>query len=263
MAAPFLWFKVFLGVSGHLKVRRLARRIGEPQRAALGLLLMLWEIGAKYAPGTGVLEGNIDQEELELELGWAGKPGALLTALIEARLIDRSPLRIHEWTYHQPELQKLAGVRDPPGRRAPTAPPAPSAHFARFWARLPTGCKHGTGDAYKVWRRQGLDDDTDTANAERARLYRVLDSQLNNDHWRKGLSEDPVGGLKYIRRRDWLLWGEKPEKPESERTTEVQIIDPPRRNDEKDLRADWAAANEGREWPGYEAALAEMMRRKN
>lgn len=276
MATPFPWFKVFVGVSSHLKVRRLARLLACEEVAALGWMVRLWESTTKYAPGSGVFAGALDAAELEADLSWQGAPGALLKAFTDVGLLERG-MKVHEWTYHQPALEKLVDVREPPGssdrQRDRQADSEPSQYFLKWWAMVPPGKKHGNSLAYRAWRRHGLDQEDDAGAAERETLYETFRAQLANEHWRSRWMNNGTA-LSYVRHCDWRQWHAE-DRRSGDRgraggggaggsgggTVSVPIVDIPQRRDSTDLRADWRSlsGNESREFPGPEKAYAEVV----
>ncbi len=86
-----------------LKFQRLAKRLGIPAYATLGVLETLWqyvhlqaqdEIGVRFSPG-----------DVELIIGWDGAPGVLEAALLEFRWLDRDgdgALIIHDYPANMP-----------------------------------------------------------------------------------------------------------------------------------------------------------------
>jgi hypothetical protein len=85
----------------HPKMRALARALGVPHYAAVGLLELLWHFAAKFAPQGDV--GRFDNEALAEALGYDGAPDALVDALVAARWLDVCPtnrLLVHGWEEH-------------------------------------------------------------------------------------------------------------------------------------------------------------------
>jgi hypothetical protein len=90
------------GAPRHPKVAHLRKllRLGLPD--AVGRLELLWHFTAEFAPRGDI--GRFSDERIEAAMDWRrGKPGRLIAALIESRLIDRHPecrLCVHDWPDH-------------------------------------------------------------------------------------------------------------------------------------------------------------------
>ena len=83
------------------KVRRLAKFLGISIPHAVGLLECLWHFTARQAPCGDV--GRWPDEEIEEAIGWDGKPGTLIPALVCCRWLDEDQeyrLLIHDWIDH-------------------------------------------------------------------------------------------------------------------------------------------------------------------
>lgn len=266
------WFKVWADAPDHVKMKRLARRLGH-EYAGFWWVFRLWAVTAKYAPADGVLEGVLARDELEDVIGWTGEPGELIRALLAVRLLDEAPLRTHEWHEHQPkilEAEKLGeratarGEENAP-RRERDENAEKSAYFLHWWAMVPLGKRHGIGPAYQAWCRHGLDDPGAKGDAARAELYRNFAAQLGHDHWRGNfLNAGKNAALTYIRKQDWQHWSVKPPadaKPTPGVRTNTAAVERRRAEDEANLRRDWMAVdgNATREFPGYEEAMREMI----
>jgi hypothetical protein len=94
---------------GHPKFDRLQMRLGLARYEAVGILETLWHMAGRFAPQGDI--GKYDDEEIEAWIGWAGEPGALVTALIACRFIDRSDqhrLVVHDWHDHVDNTTKTA-----------------------------------------------------------------------------------------------------------------------------------------------------------
>ena len=89
-------FRVSITWMTSLKRKKLQRKLGP---AGVLALLDLWSVAAEHRPG-GVLRGW-DKDDLELQSGWEGKPGELISALVELRLLDldekTGTYSIHNW----------------------------------------------------------------------------------------------------------------------------------------------------------------------
>lgn len=93
--------RVSVGLYTHPKIKKLIRRIGfeGPWR-----LVGLWLYARQHKPD-GLLEGMSD-EDIEIAVDWAGKPGELVAALLEVgfldRCVDNPYYALHDWADHQP-----------------------------------------------------------------------------------------------------------------------------------------------------------------
>jgi len=84
----------------HPKRAKLAFLLGHD---GTGYVLDLWISTAQSKPD-GVLRG-LDDMDIALMAGWAGKPADFVAALLGTRLLDRLPdgtLALHDWAEHQP-----------------------------------------------------------------------------------------------------------------------------------------------------------------
>jgi len=85
----------------HPKTRALARGLGIPQYAAVGLLECLWAFTSTAAPCGDV--GKWSNDEIAEGMFWDGKPDKLVDALVAARLLDRCGVHrlvVHDWHEH-------------------------------------------------------------------------------------------------------------------------------------------------------------------
>jgi hypothetical protein len=257
MAMPLSWFRVFIGAPLHMKLRRLSRELGN-ECAGTHWALRLWNAAATYAPEDGVLERKFRPAELEEELGWTGAPGVLVTALLKVGLLDR-PLCVHQWSDHQPGIQPFARRSSGSRRRQRDEPPAGGypAEFEKYWDLLPDdgGWRTAKPRSYTAWLAQELNGEA--AAATRDEIYRALHSQRANDGWL--FKHKNSNGRTYLSARLWEGYFRRP------RTTDVPLLDPPQRADERDLkkeaeevRADYKTHFPGREWPGDERAKEEL-----
>jgi len=267
-----IWFKAFVGLSSHRKLRRLSARtagelVRESAAADFAVGVFFWfrllETAAKYARPTGILEGVLTPEELEHELGWSGAAGELVRTMVELRLLEERPLRVHEWRDYQPQMAVAEQLGEMQRRRAEAAPAEeerdPSPMFLRWWSMVPSGKKKAVGLCYQAWCRQALDGGGPASDALRAEVYTTFAQQIENETWRRGFIEKG-SALSYMRRADWRFW-RVARPPANNSTVEVPILSLPQRADEQDLQRDWAAipGNADRKYPGYDTALAELM----
>lgn len=85
----------------HPKIGRLAKLLDVPKYGAIGIVESLWQFTAKHAPAGDV--GKWSDEEIAASMGWTGDSSALVSALVEARLLDLDPaarLIVHDWNEH-------------------------------------------------------------------------------------------------------------------------------------------------------------------
>lgn len=270
------WFKAWGDAPDHVKIKRLARRLGHPF-AGLWFTFRLWALTAKYAPADGILEGRLGRDEIEEALGWTGAPGDLIRAFLDERIMDDGApgLRTHEWHPHQPNILQAAELGDLQSERkerrerergerrqsrvGTVVPVEKSQYFLNWWAMVPGGTRHGVVQAYEAWCKYGLDDPGAAGDVKRAEVYQTYAAQLAHHGWRENyMRGGRNAALSYIRRRDWEHWAVKVQAPEP---IQVAVVSLPERRDDTELRRDWSAlkSSEGREWPGYEEAMAEVL----
>ena len=90
--------------ANHPKRRKLQRRCGADGVLAF-VDLLLWVAQDACRSVTGDLSG-LDDEDIEIASSWAGKPGELIKALVEVRLVDgeEGSRKVHNWHVRQPFL---------------------------------------------------------------------------------------------------------------------------------------------------------------
>lgn len=99
------WIRVDSVMPQHTKVKRLARKLGDPSEEgrtlACGILLRLWCWAARLAED-GVVS-KYEPEEVADEVGWSRDPEELMESLIESGWIDETPEGpvIHDWNEWQ------------------------------------------------------------------------------------------------------------------------------------------------------------------
>lgn len=107
----------------HTKMARLCRRLNIDQWQAVGLLEMLWMMGAQQAPRGDI--GRFSDEEIAIGVGYRGNETEMVDALVASGWIDRFPdskypwltsamrLVLHDWHEHcdDPVHMKLARGR--------------------------------------------------------------------------------------------------------------------------------------------------------
>lgn len=89
------------GTPRHPKVAHLRQILKVGLATAVGYLELLWHFAAEFAPRGDV--GRYDDLRIEAALDWHGKPGRLVSALIESGWIDRHSecrLCVHDWADH-------------------------------------------------------------------------------------------------------------------------------------------------------------------
>ena len=119
--------------SRHPKIFHLMREISITRRDAVGLLELLWEFTAEYAPRGDI--GRHTDLAIAAALEWNGNPDELMRGLRESGWIDVSEehrIVIHDWIDHAPEYVKKRVQRsdttfvqttaDNGGQRLPTIP---------------------------------------------------------------------------------------------------------------------------------------------
>ncbi len=92
-----------IGTTTHPKFKRLQKKLKLPTYAVAGLLELLWMLTAQYSPEDGELT-RFSAEEIADYCDFEGDADSLLTALVEARWLDRDAdsLRVHDWVDHRP-----------------------------------------------------------------------------------------------------------------------------------------------------------------
>lgn len=98
------------------KFKGLAKELGLPRYATMGVLEAVWELTGKHAPRGNV--GKFSNQEIADDLGWEGDADELVAALIKHRWLDTSDqhrLLIHDWKDHAPDWLKKAIVRSGDG----------------------------------------------------------------------------------------------------------------------------------------------------
>jgi hypothetical protein len=89
------------GTPDHPKTKTLARELGIPRYAAVGLLEGTWHFTARHA-----IRGNIGKwsdSEIADGVGWDGDPKKFVDAMVSARFFDRSDefrIVVHDWCDH-------------------------------------------------------------------------------------------------------------------------------------------------------------------
>lgn len=105
------WVRVDCASIAHPKVIRVARLLGVERPHALGLIVGVWAFGAAHAPAGRL--ASFEGAEIESWVGWAGREGALVEALVSARLLDETEhgLEIHDWPEYTSGLREAERKR--------------------------------------------------------------------------------------------------------------------------------------------------------
>lgn len=110
------------GTSRHPKLHHLMRLLSTNRRDAIGLLELLWEYTAEFAPEGDV--GRWPNADIAGAVEWRANPDELIAALLEARWLDRDQthrLIVHDWADHAPDYVKKRLARAGKGYVQPTA----------------------------------------------------------------------------------------------------------------------------------------------
>ena len=86
---------------GNTKLKKLCRRLGIKQYAAVGILESLWHLTAREAPQGNI--GKLTDEDIALAIDWDGATADLIDGLREAKWLDSSEefrLLVHDWHEH-------------------------------------------------------------------------------------------------------------------------------------------------------------------
>lgn len=100
------------GAIDHPKMRRLAKAMGKPTYAALGLMEAIIHWSAKYAPCGNV--GKYADIEIEEAIGWDDAEGTMVPILIDAGFLEFHPdhrVVIHDWFDHADDSVHMALAR--------------------------------------------------------------------------------------------------------------------------------------------------------
>lgn len=114
------------GTSRHPKLYALCRALSIGRRDAVGLLELLWEYTAEYAP-TGDI-GKFADGDIAAAVEWTGNTGELILGLVRSGWLDESDqhrLLVHDWADHAPEFVKkrLAYRKTPFAENGGDSPP--------------------------------------------------------------------------------------------------------------------------------------------
>jgi predicted outer membrane lipoprotein len=100
------------GTLTHRKTRRLAKLLDIPLPCALGVMEALWHVTAEQVSDGGI--GRMSDLDIAEEMFWEGDPEQLITALLEAQLLDRHPefrLVVHSWFEHADDAVHMSLAR--------------------------------------------------------------------------------------------------------------------------------------------------------
>lgn len=89
------------GTPDHPKMKGLAKALGIPIYSAVGLMEMLWQFTARYAPQGNV--GKFSDEEIAASLGWDGDASRLVATLADKGWLNRDDhyrYIVHDWADH-------------------------------------------------------------------------------------------------------------------------------------------------------------------
>jgi len=94
------------GTIEHVKMHRLAERLGIPRFAAVGIMESLWHMTAAKAPSGDI--SNLELEDIAFYVRWDREPSELIEALIACRWLDRDGdhLLVHDWQEHAEDSVK-------------------------------------------------------------------------------------------------------------------------------------------------------------
>ncbi len=85
----------------HQKMYDLAKRLGMPIYAAVGIMEMLWHFSGQNTPEGDI--GRVSDVQIAGAIGWDRKPDVLIKALVASTFLDRHPdyrLIVHNWPKH-------------------------------------------------------------------------------------------------------------------------------------------------------------------
>lgn len=100
------------GAIDHWKMRRLAKAIGKPPYAALGLMEALTDWAKKYHPNGSL--GKCTDAEIEEAVGWDDAEGTMVPLLIDAGFLENHPehrVVIHDWYDHADDSVHMSLAR--------------------------------------------------------------------------------------------------------------------------------------------------------
>lgn len=99
-------------VPEHPKFAGLMARLERSRFEVLGALEMLWHFTGKFTPAGNI--GKYTDQQIESWIGWNGEPGALISALVVERWLDKDKqhrLLVHDWAIHSDKAAKAAAKR--------------------------------------------------------------------------------------------------------------------------------------------------------
>ena len=98
------WIESHQSLRGHPKTWKVSRELGISRPAVVGHLQFLWWWALDYAP-LGSL-ANFSEPDIAGAAGWEGDPHVFVTALEQARFLERRKgrLRLHDWSRYAGRL---------------------------------------------------------------------------------------------------------------------------------------------------------------
>ena len=144
--------RLSIGFFDHPKTVKLKRKLG---LEGVEALLRLWMYAAQYRPG-GTFT-NMDLDDIEIAVRWAGQAGELVKTLLEVRFLERAGdlYRLHDWIDHN---GYASGAEDRSDK----------ARFARLAKLRP--------DIFRQLKQDGVDSIT----AEEYRKLTTVERPLND-----------------------------------------------------------------------------------
>lgn len=94
-------------VPDHPKFADLKARLSRPKCVVLGCLEAIWHFTGRFTPQGNI--GKYTDQAIEAWVEWDGKPGELISALIDSGWIDRDKehrLLVHDWSQHADKATK-------------------------------------------------------------------------------------------------------------------------------------------------------------
>lgn len=90
-----LFVRVYTNYFSHRKTARLRVMLGDD---AMWLPIRLWAYAAENQPDGDF--SSYSAEEIAMLIGYTKNPTAMLQALLDSGLMDKDPLRVHDWAEH-------------------------------------------------------------------------------------------------------------------------------------------------------------------
>jgi hypothetical protein len=87
---------------GHTKMKRLCKILSLPIWGGVGVLESIWKLTAQESPQGDI--GKLSDDDIALGIDWDREPSELVSALVEAKWLDRVDderrLLVHDWAEH-------------------------------------------------------------------------------------------------------------------------------------------------------------------